>query len=192
MFFQMSMYYLSFTPLWITVVLMDVFSIINKEQPLWTEYISIPLVIFVFVICVYVIKNGLNPSKRDNSQEYQLEEAKEEKFLVAEFLMSFVLPLFAFDFTKHQSVILFLVFFLIFGWLCIRHNYFCVNIVVEIMGYRVYDCDYLTFDEVLVTKKILSKRPLKECSGTIIRIKNLNNDYMLDCYLSSDLESDDE
>ena len=192
MIFQMSMYYLSFTPLWIAVVLMDFFSVINKEQHLCTEYISIPLIIVVFAFCVRVVKKGLNPHKRDNLHEYRIKEAKEDKLLAAEFLMAFVLPLFAFDFTKCQGVILFLVFFLIFGWLCIRHNYFCVNIVVEIMGYRIYDCDFLTLDEVLVKKKILSKRQLKECAGMTIRIKSLNNDYVLDCCLPSASETEDE
>lgn len=188
MLFQMSMYYLSFTPLWIIVILMDIFSIFNKDPNLYTEYISISLIILLSVFSFIIVQRALNPSRLDNTQEYKLEDAKEEKFLAAEFLISFVLPLFAFDFTRYQSVVLFLVFFLIFGWLCIRHNYFCVNIFLEIMGFRIYDCAYSTFEGVSVTKKILSRRPLKECAGTIIRIKNLNNEYMLDCSISSDFE----
>lgn len=190
MIFQLSMYYLSFTPLWFTVILMDIFSMVNGESSLWTEYISIPLIIVVFIFAIASVRKGLNPERRDNTQEYQLESAKEEKFLAAEFLMSFVLPLFAFDFTKYQSVLLFLVFFLIFGALCIRHNYFCVNVVLEAMRYKVYDCTYQTFDEVLIEKKIISKRPLPQCGGDIFRIRSLNNEYMLDCFMPSDLDAD--
>ena len=183
MVFQLSMYYLSFTPLWITVILMDVFSMVNGEFNLWTEYISIPLLVVVFILAITCVRKELNPKGMDNTQEYELESAKEEKFLAAEFLMSFVLPLFAFDFTKHQSVILFLVFFLIFGWLCIRHNYFCVNVVLEAMGYKVYDCTYQTFDEVIIEKKVISKRPLPQCVGDTVRTRSLNNEYVLDCYV---------
>lgn len=186
MIFQLSMYYLSFTPLWFTVILMDIFSMVNGESSLWTEYISIPLLIVVFLFAITNVIKGLNPERRDNTLECQLESAQEEKFSAAEFLMSFVLPLFTFDFTKYQSVLLFLVFFLIFGWLCIRHNYFCVNVVLEAMRYKVYDCTYQTFDGVLVEKKIISRRSLPQYCGDIIRIRSLNNEYMLDCYISSE------
>lgn len=182
MLFQLSMYYLSFTPLWITVILMDIFSIANNNANLWTEYLSILLLLTVFIFAIIIVKKGLDSKKRDNTQEYKLKTAKEEKFLAAEFLMSFVLPLFAFSFTKFQDVILFLVFFLIFGWLCIRHNYFCVNVILEIMDYKIYDCIYQTFDGVSIEKKIISSRPLPQYCGLIIRVRSLNNEYALDCY----------
>ena len=58
------------------------------------------------------------------------------------------------------------------------------------MLYKVYDCTYQTFDEVLIEKKIISKRSLPQCGGDIIRIRNLNNEYMLDCYVPSDFDAD--
>ena len=175
------------------MILMDIFSIVNGEINLWTEYVSIPLLIIVSICALACVKKGLNPIGRDNTQEYQLEIAREEKFLAAEFLMSFVFPLFAFDFTKYQSVLLFLVFFLIFGWLCIRHNYFCVNVILEVMGYKVYDCSYLTFGDSSIEKKkkVISKRSLPQCGGDIIRVRGLNNEYMLDCYMPQDAAADD-
>ena len=38
MIFQMSMYYLSFAPLWILVFLTDIFSICDNDKYLVTEY----------------------------------------------------------------------------------------------------------------------------------------------------------
>lgn len=184
MTFQLSMYYLSFAPLWLVVIFMDIFSIFNGETNLLTEYVSIPLIVLVFIFAFMNVRKGLNPAKRDNTQEYQLESAGEEKFLAAELLMSYVLPLFAFDFTKFQGVFLFSVFFIIFGWLCIKHNYFCVNIVLEAMKYKVYDCTYQTFDDITIKKKVISKRALSQCRGETIRVRGLNNEYMLDCYTS--------
>ncbi|WP_147338108.1 hypothetical protein [Ruminococcus sp. AF17-22AC] len=100
---------------------------------------------------------------------------------MAEFLMSFIFPMFAFDFTNHQGAVLFLVFFIIFGWLCIKHNYFCVNVVLEVMGYKIYNCKYKNEDNELVEKKILSKKYLKKNVGEKIRVRYLNNEYVLDC-----------
>ncbi len=182
MTFQLSMYYLSFVPLWFTVILTDAFNIINGEINLWTEYVSIPLIVLVFIFAIINVRKGLNPTKIDNTQEHRLESAEEDKFLAAEFLMSYVLPLFAFDFTKFQGVFSFLVFFIIFGWLCIKHNYFCVNVVLEAMKYKVYDCTYQTFDDITLKKKVISKRALSQCRGETIRVRGLNNEYMLDCY----------
>mgnify|MGYP000320977530 FL=1 len=61
--------------------------------------------------------------------------------ITAEYLLSYILPLFAFDFTKWDEVVKFLIFFLTFGYLCIKHNSFSVNIVLELLGYKMYDCN---------------------------------------------------
>ena len=102
MIFQMSMYYLSFAPLWILVFLTDIFSICDNDKYLVTEYISIVLILFFMVIAVRRMRNKLNSKNSDNVKCICLEEVQEEKFLVAEFLMSFIFPMFAFDFTNHQ------------------------------------------------------------------------------------------
>lgn len=181
MIFQLSMYYLSFTPLWILVVLTDYFSIRDNNSCLWTEYISIGLILLVWLISIWQMKTGLNSKRNDNIKTIWLEEIEEEKFLVAEFLMSFIFPMFAFDFTSHQGVTLFLVFFIIFGWLCIKHNYFCVNIILEAMDYKIYRCKYRNADNKILEKKILSKRQLKQHIGERVLIRSLNNEYVLEC-----------
>ena len=95
MIFQMSMYYLSFAPLWILVFLTDIFSICDNDKYLVTEYISIVLILFFMVIAVRRMRNKLNSKNSDNVKCICLEEVQEEKFLVAEFLMSFIFPMFA-------------------------------------------------------------------------------------------------
>lgn len=187
MLFQVGMYYLSFTPLWITIILMDAFNIYDKNSNLLTEYISIPVIIIVFIIALICVKRGLNPEHRDNVRLYEIEEVIEEKFLVAEFLMSFIFPLLAFDFTEYRGVIYFLIFFLIFGWLCYKHNYFCVNVVLEVMHYKIFNCKLKNRDGAKIEKKVLSKRLLKQYMGVNLKVKYINNEYMLDCYVQSDL-----
>ena len=181
------MYYLAFTPLWILVVLTDFFSIMDNEADLDTEKISIPFLFGAFLVALHIVRKELTSEKVDNVQPMYLKNVKEEKFAVAEFMMSFVFPMFAFDFTKYQGVLLFSVFFLIFGWLCIKHNYLCVNVVLEIMKYKIYDCECVNMDKIKYEKKILSNRKLIEQSNITVLTRRINNEYLFDCG-KSDLE----
>ena len=175
------MYYLAFTPLWILVVLTDIFSIMDNEADLYTEKISIPFLFGAFLVALHIVRKELTSEKVDNVQPMHLKNVKEEKFAVAEFMMSFVFPMFAFDFTKYQGIMLFSVFFLMFGWLCIKHNYLCVNVVLEIMKYKIYDCECVNMDKIKYEKKILSNRRLIEQSNTTVLTRRINNEYLFDC-----------
>lgn len=175
------MYYLAFTPLWILVVLTDIFSIMDNEADLYTEKISIPFLFGAFLVALHIVRKELTSEKVDNVQPMHLKNVKEEKFAVAEFMMSFVFPMFAFDFTKYQGILLFSVFFLMFGWLCIKHNYLCVNVVLEIMKYKIYDCECVNMDKIKYEKKILSNRRLIEQSKTTVLTRRINNEYLFDC-----------
>lgn len=175
------MYYLAFTPLWILVVLTDIFSIMDNEADLYTEKISIPFLFGAFLVALHIVRKELTSEKVDNVQPMHLKNVKEEKFAVAEFMMSFVFPMFAFDFTKYQGILLFSVFFLMFGWLCIKHNYLCVNVVLEIMKYKIYDCECVNMDKIKYEKKILSNRRLIEQSNTTVLTRGINNEYLFDC-----------
>ena len=175
------MYYLAFTPLWILVVLTDIFSIMDNEADLYTEKISIPFLFGAFLVALHIVRKELTSEKVDNVQPMHLKNVKEEKFAVAEFMMSFVFPMFAFDFTKYQGILLFSVFFLMFGWLCIKHNYLCVNVVLEIMKYKIYDCECVNMDKIKYEKKILSNRRLIEQSNITVLTRRINNEYLFDC-----------
>jgi len=125
------------------------------------------------------MRKGLKADYAQNRNRAELIEAKEEKFLIAEFLMAYIFPLFVFDYTQWDGVVLFLLFFGIFGWQCIKHKYLCVNIVLDIMGYKVYDCK-LTDEGTEIEKKILSKRKLRSESNCNLVYTAINNDYVID------------
>ena len=93
--------------------------------------------------------------------------------------MAYIFPLFAFDFTHWDGVILFIIFFGIFGWQCISHNYLCVNVVLDVMKYRVYTCK-LCVDEIEVEKSVISKRKLRSKGNTRLTYSAINNDYVID------------
>lgn len=186
--FQCCMYYLSFTPLWISVIFLEIMSLVHGSENKCTEIASLVLIPIAFIVAVFVMRKGLKPVKT-GAVKYDLEEATEEKLLTAEFLATFIVPLFAFDFTTWKGMALFLFFFFVFGWLCVRHNYFCTNIMLDAFRYRIYECQLVDRQDVKITQKIISKRNLKACLGTIYT-KGLNNDYGYDCYQPSDLEEE--
>ncbi len=75
-----------------------------------------------------------------------------------------------------------MIFFLIFGYLCIRHNYFSVNIILELMHYRMYNCSLMNDDDIVVDRTVISKNILSISKGGNVQVKILNNEYYLDLY----------
>jgi len=113
-------------------------------------------------------------------QKFRLIKVEEQKSITAEYLLSYILPLFAFDFTMWDQVVLFLVYFLTLGYLCIKHNQLSVNIVLELFNFRFYRCEMETEDQVPVTKYIISREKLINHKNGIISTRPLNNEYSLD------------
>lgn len=180
MFPSMSMYYLSYTPLWISIIFIDTLSIYNNDTHTITEKCSIVTILVTFLIALFVLMRSFSKKNQNGVQEFNLDSIQEEKTITSEYLLSYILPLFAFDFTVWYQVVLFLLFFLTLGFLCIRHNYFSVNIVLEIIGYRFYKCDLLNEDGKIVQKSIVSREKLISHKTEAIRIRSLNNEYSFD------------
>ena len=187
MIFEFSMYYLSFLPLWISIIVIDVISLGRGTENKWTEIISIPIIMLGIVLCSIVSYKWLTKKGNVNREKYRIEKAKEERFVTAEFLMSYVFPLYAFDFTQWDGVILFGLFFLIFYFLVHRHQYFCTNLALEICKYRIYQCD-LKIEKVIISKRVVSRNELDGLVGKIVRTRKFNNDY----HFEVGVEQDDE
>ena len=98
--FVFSYYYISYTPLWLAIVLRDVISIYHSKnhQNLWTEWISIVLIVILLGFSSIVLKIGMGGVK--TTQEYVLEDVKVMKTLSSDFVLSNILPLLAFDFAN--------------------------------------------------------------------------------------------
>ena len=173
------MFFLAFAPLWISVLFIDIKSICEGNPNIWTEIISVSLLLSVSVISMIVLMCELAPLNTTGQQEYRIISAKEEKTITAEYLLSYILPLFAFDFTVWNEVVLFLVFFLVLAFLSIRHNYFSVNIVLELMCYRFYSCELENEDGVSISKIVVCKGSLSAQIGSAILARAINNDYIV-------------
>lgn len=177
--FSFSMFFLSFFPLWLSVLFIDITKCIENSLHLWTERIGIGCIILFSIICFVITKNELKTSFKGFNKQKVI-SAKEKKTITSEYLLSYILPLFAFNFTLWNEVVLFLIFFFTLGYLCIRHNHFSVNIILEIFGYRVYDCQIVNEDGIQMEYEVISRRKLNACIGEEIPLRALNNDYKLD------------
>ena len=93
--------------------------------------------------------------------------------------MTYVLPLFVFDFRRWDGVVLFLIFYGLFFFLIHRHKYLCTNLFLEFGGYRVFSCS-LVKENVLLRKMIVSRNELESMSGAEISTKSFNNDYLFE------------
>ncbi len=142
----------------------------------WTELISIGCILISCLIALTVLMVALCTNGKEGSTPHKVISATEEKTITAEYLLSYILPLFAFDFTQWSQVVLFLIFYLTLGFLCIRHNYFSVNIILEVANFRFYYCTIENEDG----RRILSHRRLNGCVGETLYLKFLNNEYKLD------------
>lgn len=173
------MFFLSFCPLWISVIFIDIKSICEGTPNVWTEIISVSLILIGSIIALVVLMCELNPKNTNNQQEYAIISAKEEKTITAEYLLSYILPLFAFDFTLWHEVALFLVFFSVFAFLSIRHNHFSVNVLLELMRYRFYSCELENEDGVLISKIVVCQEILSAQTGGMISARAINNEYFV-------------
>lgn len=178
--FSISLYISSFFPLWISVIFIDILSIIENKENTWTEYLSICCILIAVFTSSIIIHRELHKRGKEGSKVYTIKSIKEEKAITSEFMLSYILPLFAFDFTMWNQVVLFLVFFVTIGFLCVRHNYYSVNIILEIAGYRFYRCSMFNSDKVMTEHLVMSKQRLNEMTGMEIYVSALNNEYVLD------------
>lgn len=178
--FYLCLYHTSFAPLWLSILFIDIKSCIENSINRWTEFISIGCILISFVIALIVLLSTLHIRGREGTTSAKIISATEEKSITAEYLLSYILPLFAFDFTQWAQVVLFLIFYCTLGFLCIRHNYFSVNIMLEITNFKFYTCMIENEDGQKKEQRILSHRRLNGCIGETLYLKSLNNEYKLE------------
>lgn len=174
------LFFTSFFPLWISILFIDIKSCIENSDYLLTEKISI--VILSLGILVSSISLGLvlyNNSKEANDKVI-LKEVYEDKIITTDYLLTYILPLFAFDFTKWDQVTLFLIFYLTLWFLCIKHKYFSVNILLELCNYKIYTCKFENSKKIIFQKKVLSRRELNLYKGDEILLKSFNNEISIE------------
>ncbi|WP_051538328.1 hypothetical protein [Butyrivibrio proteoclasticus] len=186
MILKWSMYYLSFTPLWCSILFVEAMSLLRGSESTTVEWITIIGVPILFIISMRIFRAETKPHLVGSTMVY-LRNATEEKLSSAEFLATYIMPLLAFDFTRWEGMALFGFFFLVFGKICLYHNYLCTNIVLDILKYRVYDCTLEDNNHIIFHQKIISKEELRTYNDQIVYIRKLNNDYSFSFKVQDDI-----
>ena len=90
-FVSFSMYFLSFVPLWITVLFIDIKSLVDGGGDKWTEIIGITGILLGLLISAIILFGKFFVSD-DEKYTLTIQDAKESKTITAEFLLSYILP----------------------------------------------------------------------------------------------------
>ena len=178
--FKWNMFITSFIPLWISIIVADIWSIVENGIRNWSSnnnmvcymiqmcqknYVSIlvVLVIPVFMLISICSINRFLKDKCSNNEspKIKIKKAMRANKLSSEFLLAYILPMIAFDFTEVKSVVLFIIYFAMLAFLCIRNNNVYTNIWLEFKGYKMYLCDLeankmgrsYTYNDCLVISK---------------------------------------
>ncbi len=174
------MFFTSFLPLWISIIVLDCWAIIDtlagelqldsQSQKsliqsvlrMKIELFSVVGLLLYIIISVYCISKEITRQKNaENKGNGTICQAKRANKLTTEFLLAYILPMVAFDFRTLKGVILFLIYFSALGFLCIRNSNVYANIFLEIKGYKMYECNIqciimnqkFEFDECLVISR---------------------------------------
>lgn len=177
--FSLGLYIVSFAPLWLAILFTDIVSLVETDTNHWTEWISIVSILIAFIIGSIITYLGFRMAEHNTScrKEFVLVNAVEEKTITSDMILTYVLPLIAFDFTKWDQMALFILFFGILAFLCVRHNYYFVNVMLELVaGYRVYKC-VLKDSNGEKEQMVISRRKMNNFRNDEVCITTLNNEY---------------
>lgn len=158
--FKWNMFFTSFLPLWFSIIIFDVWDIVCyslKYVPSYAQwhenilnFISGVLIqvitIFFLLICSAISMHGINKEIREQGKNRTptrgtITRAKRANKLTAEFLLAYILPMIAFDYGELKQIALFIVYFTVLSFLCIRNSNVYTNILLEFKGYKMYDCN---------------------------------------------------
>lgn len=158
-----NMFVTSFIPLWVTIILSDAWDIGayaiarlecfkapgagfrgEAERLLRANWIQIATIVVVCAMLsasIWRLSGFLKQKEKENCPKGKLLRVAANGRLPAEFLLAYVLPMVAFDFSEGKGVMLFAVYFQVLAYLCIRNNNIYTNIYLELRKYRMYECD---------------------------------------------------
>lgn len=177
--FQPCLFFLSFFPLWISIAILDIRSVCGSEANIWTEKISLLLMGLCALISILVVATQMRKAKKGPATHPVIKRATEQKAVTAEYLLSYILPLFTFDFTKWIQVVLFLIFFATLAFLCLRHHHIYANIALELCHYTCYDCILENLDGSEFEAVVLSTTNLTGMLNHPINYIDLDGGYGL-------------
>lgn len=179
--FRLSVFFVSYTPLWLSIAYIDLMNVFYHKTPSpWTEIVSVVCICIAYLISVPNMVLTMRKLGKENSEQLQIKSVSEQKTASLEYMLSFVLPMFAFEFTQWETVILFILYFAVLSYLTLKHNLLVANIVFEVLHYQFYDVTAINGYNVEVTREVISKRPLENLQAEDIFLRSMNNGFWCD------------
>lgn len=179
--FRFSVFFVSYTPLWLSIIYVDLMNVFyhNTASP-WTERISITCILLAYCVSVPNMVRTLKKIGKENSEKLRINTAHEQKTASLEYLLTFVLPMFAFEFTQWENCILFLLYFAVLSFLVLKHNLLVANIVLELLHYQFYDVTVEDGYGQKTLREVISKRHLENLAEEDIYLRSMNNGLWCD------------
>ncbi|MGX6592848.1 hypothetical protein [Cetobacterium ceti] len=193
---KIALFITSFLPLWISIIFVNIWSIIqyiffktkgnfncnlfNLKNFMilfssqWLEIsFSIILLILFLISARYLYCFFYRNKKSINKPVGIIKKVSRAYNLGSDYLLAYILPMIAFNFSSLKDVILFCIIFIILGFLCIRNENIYTNIYLEFLGYQMFFVNInknITEDNINLKEGILflSKNDLRlEINQTI-------------------------
>lgn len=195
--FKWDMFITSFLPLWFSIAVSDLWDCIDIlitewkcelkfwdnmlvfMRASWLQLISIAIVVVVVTISLCGISAFLKSRENStNNPNGKINKARKANKLSSEFLLAYILPMIAFDFGNPKSVLLFVVYFFVLAFLCIRNNNIYTNIFLEFKGYKMYTCDIqrnVITSKVYYESLVISKEDMTLLEGRDVPLWDFDN-----------------
>jgi hypothetical protein len=175
--FKWHMLITAFTPLWCSIIVIFVFDFLDMcfiswysflvEK--WPEIILLLFILISFPISFFSILSFIKIKKkpREETGEGTIIHAKKSNMLVSNFLITYILPMLAFNYKELHGIILFAIYFSVLVYLSIRNNNVYTNIIFEFMHFRMYSCkikrifageEYIFNDCIVISKENLTSK----------------------------------
>lgn len=121
--------------------------------------------------------------KNEKSGKAFVKDAKKSNKLLTDFLLTYILPMVAFDFTTLIGIILFILYFTVLAFVSIRNNNVYTNILFEICKYKLYTCQFvckIIAEDVIIADCIaISKINLVQKIESEVSYFDFDNDIFL-------------
>lgn len=114
--------------------------------------------VFFGVTALYLFKNMLKYGREDTKN---FSNIKTKEFEHLTFIATYVLPLFAYQIKDVQSFTVFLLLLVLIGTLYVKSNWYYLNPVLLLFGYRIYSAEASGENLVLIARSVISDNDIK-------------------------------
>ena len=178
-------FYTSFFPLWLMIIIKNILTFFDMKisnisltyiikNRMNIEFIITIVIIAIFIVMCLLVKKSLQAITKYLEIEIKNDKLFEEKSVSTEFIVTYILSILVFDFTKPIDIIMFIVFCSVLIVLCVKHNYFYINCFLELCGYRYYS--YFANERKYI---IITKSNLRNKANENISVGKINEERYL-------------